>query len=79
MDSITPVQQKMFNLLRDGQPHSLEEFKALLWDDQALDPISAIRMHLSKLRSYLEKHKGLSVLNGQGTYRLVRLIGKQSK
>lgn len=47
----TPTERRMLAVLSDGMMHSREELHACLPDD--LDPLSAIRNHVSNLRKKL--------------------------
>lgn len=48
---LTPTEQRIYNLLRDGEEHGYSELFACLSDDMA--GITAVQFHLSKLRSKL--------------------------
>lgn len=50
----TPVEQKMFNRLGDGEPHTREELHACLWDEAGA--ISNIRIHICNMRKKLRIH-----------------------
>lgn len=71
----TPTQQRMVDVLSDGQPHRREELHACLVDE--LGAVENIRVHLSALRAKL-RPLGEDILceyrGHQFYYRHVRLI-----
>lgn len=72
--NLTPIEQRMFNILSDGNDHTREELYACLSDDMAL--LAAIRPHLSNLRKKLPSSFDIVCLasshSGPARYRLVR-------
>lgn len=77
MKQLTPTQQKIYDLLADGNLHSREEVQRCLWDE--LSPLSAIPKHISMLREILNPG-GLDISysgrNGGG-YRMVRMLNRE--
>lgn len=68
---LTPTEQRIFELLKDGETHTVDEIRSrCLPDDMASD--AAVGMHVTSLRRKLEQ-KRLSVTSAGG-YRLVRMI-----
>lgn len=71
----TPTEQRMLDLLGDGQPHRREELHACLYDD--LSVCSNIQPHLSRIRRKI-RPRGLEIvcelLSRRICYRLVRLV-----
>jgi hypothetical protein len=48
---LTPTQQRVLELLADGEPHEPRELRALLLED--LGPLANVRQHLYHLRRKL--------------------------
>jgi len=73
--SLTPIQQKMLDMLSDGAPHSREELCTCLFDD--LGNPTNIHAHLTLIRQFCRPRGEDIVSNydGRWTYRLVRLMG----
>ena len=76
IDQLTPIQQRMLNVLKDGLPHHRNELQACL-DDELASPKAMVRQ-LSQMRKLL-RMKGLNVVcrafGGRSYYRwqLIRL------
>lgn len=54
-ESWTPAQQKILDILSDGEPHKMEELVegvAIVWEEPLLQ-VSAVHQQLSKIRSKL--------------------------
>lgn len=76
--TLTPTQRRMWNVLKDGEPHSRDELSRCLNDDMAL--VAVTRQHISILRRKL-KPLDLLILLEQAPpyegnaqfYRLVRV------
>jgi hypothetical protein len=65
---LTPTQQRMYELLADGLPHSVEELQALLPDE--LSRLS-VKAHIWSIRRKLLTMQIVGQkLNGKFTYRL---------
>ena len=76
MERLPPQQQRMYDLLKDGLPHSLQELHGCLHDE--LGAMVNAQVAISFLRRRI-RPVGLEVVcqrnNGaQPTYRLVRVI-----
>lgn len=56
---LTPTEQRIIDLLKDGKPHWRAELKALLNDDMA-GP-NAVAMHLRNVRRKIVKHRKMIV------------------
>lgn len=71
---LTATEQRIFNLLSDGKPHTKEEVHTCLNDE--LSPVSAIANHISRMRKQL-RHHAKDILcrygGGKTTYQLIRL------
>jgi hypothetical protein len=71
---LTPTQQRVLELLADGEPHEPREIRTLLPED--LGPLVNVRQHLSRLRRRL-RPVGQDIrferLGLQVAYRLVSL------
>jgi DNA-binding response OmpR family regulator len=72
---LTPVQSRMLGVLADGRPHTREELRACLWDEQG--PVTNIQPHLTAIRKELRR-QGEDILcvivSRRICYRYVRLI-----
>lgn len=72
---LTATEQRIFNLLSDGRPHTKEEIHTCINDELA--PVSAIANHISRMRKQLRVH-GKDVIcsyrGGVTKYQLVRLM-----
>lgn len=53
IDSLTPTQQRIFDLLSDGKHHTYDELAECLWDENSLTPRETLRVHLHNLRKRL--------------------------
>lgn len=75
-EQLTPSQQRLFDALSDGLPHTSKSLFALI-DSQA--GVENLRMMIYKLKNKLEE-RGLSVLcrttGGVTQYRLVRYLNQ---
>lgn len=74
---LTPTQQRLYDLLLDGYPHSRDELISLLDDEFNERPEDCVYAHLSNMRKQLGPHGQDIVtrgINGKSTYRLVRHI-----
>jgi DNA-binding SARP family transcriptional activator len=75
--NLTVTEQKIYDVLSDWYPHSVDELTTCLWDDMNDGPGSALRFHMSNLRKKIGPlgqdvvHRGV---NGKSTYRLVRHV-----
>lgn len=58
-NGFTPTEERIFDLLSDGHPHSRDELFKCLTDDLA--DTSAIRPHLTRLRGKINP-KGFDIL-----------------
>ncbi len=71
----TPVQQRMLDLLQDGNKHTKEELRKCLEDPES--EVHNINMHLTYLRKKL-RPKGYDLacetISRETRYRLVRLV-----
>lgn len=75
--TLTKTQRRMWEMLKDGEPHSRDELSTCLNDDMAL--VAVTRQHISILRRKLAPY-GLLILLDQASpyegnaqfYRLVR-------
>lgn len=70
----TPTQLRIVQLLADGKPHTRQEIKELLWDDQS--PLTAIRAHITNCRKVLrllEEEIVCELSNGTITYRRIKV------
>jgi DNA-binding response OmpR family regulator len=68
----TPTEQKIIDLLNDGQRHLMAEMKLCLWDGDE----TAVYTHVGNLRRKL-RPKGLDIVceqNPKTTYRLMRQL-----
>ncbi len=77
-DRLPPMPQRMFDLLKDGTPHVIDELVALLGDDQATE--KNVQPHLNRVRRWLNP-QGYALLcefgpsrqrEGKTVYRIVR-------
>lgn len=76
--TLTQSQQRFYDLLADGLPHSKTEFYPLLWDEENTNKDSAVQAQMSRLRRVLAPYGHAVVCrgkNGTATYRLVRSTG----
>lgn len=76
LDSLSPIQRKMLEVLSDGMPHTREELHACLWDEQGA--LSNIKAHITAIRAKL-RPIGEDILCEVGyklqfRYRHVRLL-----
>lgn len=73
---MTPTHQRIYAVLSDGEPHTVQDLQPCLWDDLA-DP-AVLRCHISTLRKELSKQsEGIVTrreVNGVTTYQLVRVM-----
>ncbi len=71
---LTPVEQRMMDVLADGLPHTPQELHACLWDE--LSPLRNIRAHVTRLRTKLRPSHTVTTygLNGSIVYRLTRFL-----
>lgn len=75
INKLTPTQRRLFDVLADGQPHTLQELH------QCLDHLTGVRtvsVHLTAMRKVL-RPAGLDVFSRtvrghEATYHLVRLL-----
>jgi hypothetical protein len=51
---LTATEQKIYDVLSDGLPHTVEELHGMLPDDLA--GVSALRKHLSSIRDKIPPH-----------------------
>lgn len=75
----TPTEQKIMDLLSDGQAHSRREIHACLPDDLGL--LSNIKPHIGNLRKKLPKDQAILCEIGRNRkifYRLVSLLSNNS-
>lgn len=76
--NLTVTEQKIYDLLADWYPHSVDELVTCLWDDMNDRPADAVRVHISNIRKKIGQ-SGQDVMyrgvNGKSTYRLVRCTG----
>ena len=73
MQNFTPTEQRMIDVLADGKPHRREELHACLGDE--LQPLTAIQMHICKMRKKLVGHDILCVARNRSYYyQHVRII-----
>lgn len=74
---LTKTQQRFHDLLSDGLPHTKEELRKLLWDEESTKPDYAIAQQLSKLRKQINP-QGREIVNryvgGKIHYMMVRLL-----
>jgi hypothetical protein len=68
---LTPTEQKLYDLLADGEPHKRKELLALV-DDQA-DP-SALHKHMYRLRLKLKVEGEEIVAQSFGKYTAYRRV-----
>jgi hypothetical protein len=71
----TPTQQRMLEVLSDGQLHRPEELRACLNDD--LQPIKHVTTHLAGIRKNLRLvHEDIvfQIIDGERYYRHVRFV-----
>ena len=75
MSQYTVTEQKILDVLSDGQPHSQEELHACLWDDQG--SLANIRPHITHIRQKL-RPLGQDIIceyiDRRRLYRHVRLL-----
>ena len=67
---LTPTEQRFFDLLKDGRPHSVTELQRLLWDE--LSTVGTVRAHVSHLRAKLER-RGYVLAASRSMYILTML------
>jgi hypothetical protein len=74
-NGLTPIQQKMVDLLSDGLCHTKEELHGCLYDDQG--PLRNIAQHITMARKLLRPTGRDIICQREGKsksyYRLVRL------
>lgn len=78
-NSFTPTQQRIVDLLSDGDAHTLEEVRLCLLDTEA--DSNNVYFHINQLRQRLRaRNKGIRTerINGMGYYRLVRVVPNTS-
>jgi DNA-binding response OmpR family regulator len=80
--TLTPTEQRIYNLLSDGLPHTTEEMKNVIGEGHPEEvSIALVYAHVARMRKKLEEGRALGVSshvrNGAHTYRLVALINKQ--
>lgn len=68
---LTPTEQRLYGVLRDGGPHQHEQLLDLL-DSEGQAEIGLLRVHVFSLRRKLNRI-GLEVLARNGSYQLVRI------
>lgn len=56
---LTPTEQRIIDLLKDGKPHDRKELIGLLGDDQASNP--TISVHLKNVRKKIAPHGKLII------------------
>lgn len=72
---LTPTQQRIWDVLKDGQPHTKDELVACINDE--LSPRNTIHVHLTYLRRKLPPGMLLVAITrgtGKTAYRLMREI-----
>lgn len=71
MKALTAAEQRIYDVLADGQPHPMTSLLPCLQDD--LGEEVTVRMHISNLRDKISSN-GLNVMFFQGRYHLVRML-----
>lgn len=75
---LTATERRLWDVLRDGMPHSRGELRACINDEFAVE--SCLRMHLSNVRRKIRPRRDIMpCYPGPGRalhYRLVRLINQ---
>jgi len=75
-NSVSPIEQKLLDVLSDGKVHSREALKLCLSDEE-LTADEAIKMQISNLRKILRPQGRDIVLWGTGHYRMMRLLNDE--
>ena len=68
---LTPTHQRIYDILRDCQPHPLDELRACFDDD--LSTPDNIYTHLSQMRTTL-RPRGIDIVVRKGKAELVRIV-----
>lgn len=76
---LTPTEERLLVLLLDGQPHSRQELIAHGMEGDELTEASALRTHLSSLRTKLRPTGTTVIAQSLGTYVRFRLMGYVSQ
>lgn len=81
MLELTPTQQRIYDLLKDGKPHAPTEIRECLWDE--LGHVKNIKKHIHLLRKAL-KPEGKGILvdyvppGRRLHYRQVRFLNQET-
>ena len=70
---LSPTQQRIMDVLSDGEEHPFEDLLPVLDDGQGSEEL--LRTHLKDIRKRIGP-QGLDVVCRRGKYRLVRFIGQ---
>lgn len=57
---LTPSQKILYDILKDGEPHSISELRPCLWDEMSEDIV--VQVKISTLRKKIRPH-GLTILS----------------
>ena len=75
MENLTEMEQRIYDLLRDGRIHSKSEVHAVMYPEDVLGSYNSIKMNVSRLRSKLQTQSLDIVFQQAGRtqgYRMIR-------